>query len=100
MMQIAIKCSDISNPTKNPLLCQKWATKVMEEFYRQGDEERRQEMPVSAFMDRTKPAEAKCQIGFIDFIVSPLFDVWTSFLPDMQIALENLEANRTFWKKK
>lgn len=100
LMQIAIKCADISNPTKPLNLCQNWAARVMEEFYRQGDAERRTNMPVSAFMDRTKPAEAKCQIGFIDFIVSPLYDVWASFLPEMVHSLEFLEENRAYWKKK
>jgi hypothetical protein len=72
----------------------------MDEFYKQGDEERRKSMPVSAFMDRVKPAEAKCQLGFIDFIVGPIFEVWASFLPEMKITIENLEANRNFWKKR
>lgn len=100
LMQIAIKAADISNPTKPSYLCTNWASRVMEEFHRQGDAERRQQMPVSAFMDRTKPAEAKCQIGFIDFIVSPLYDVWASFLPDMVITLEHVQENRVFWKKR
>lgn len=100
LMQIAIKCADISNPARPSELCNKWAARVMEEFYRQGDEERRKGMPVSAFMDRVKPAEAKCQIGFIDFIVGPLYEVWANFLPEMAISLDYLEQNRTAWKKK
>ena len=100
MMQIAIKCADISNPCRPPALCNIWANRVMEEFYRQGDEERKHSMSVSAFMDRTKPAEAKCQIGFIDFIVGPLFEVWANFLPDMTKTLEYLEQNRLHWKNK
>eukprot|EP01112_Ceratiomyxa_fruticulosa_P008300 TRINITY_DN214_c0_g1_i1.p1 TRINITY_DN214_c0_g1~~TRINITY_DN214_c0_g1_i1.p1 ORF type:complete len:745 (+),score=137.62 TRINITY_DN214_c0_g1_i1:217-2451(+) len=100
LLQLAVKCADISNPTKAPYLCNRWASCVMEEFYRQGDEERRQGMPISSFMDRTKPAEAKCQVGFIDFIVGPLYEVWVNFLPDMGLCLQNLEANRTSWKKK
>jgi hypothetical protein len=99
-MQIAIKCADISNPVKPSHLCNHWASRVMEEFYRQGDEERRIGMPVSAFMDRQKPAEAKCQLGFIDFIVGPLFEVWVSFLPAMAHTIEILEQNRSNWKKK
>lgn len=35
LMQIAIKCADISNPTKDVSLCNQWAARVMEEFYRQ-----------------------------------------------------------------
>ncbi len=65
LLQIAIKCADISNPTKSTYLCNAWATRVMKEFFRQGDEERRQQLPISAFMDRTKPAEAKCQVRYL-----------------------------------
>jgi hypothetical protein len=100
LLQIAIKCADISNPTKSTYLCNSWATRVMEEFFRQGDEERRQQLPISAFMDRTKPAEAKCQLGFIDFIVGPLFEVWVNFLPEMTNCLVLVEQNRAMWKKR
>jgi len=100
LLQIAIKCADISNPTKSTFLCNAWATRVMEEFFRQGDEERRQLLPISAFMDRTKPSEAKCQLGFIDFIVGPLFEVWVNFLPEMTNCLVLVEQNRAMWKKR
>lgn len=100
LLQIAIKCADISNPTKPTFICNLWAGKVMEEFYQQGDEERKNGMAISAFMDRTKPAVAKCQLGFIDFIVGPLFEVWVNFLPDMGLCLVHLEQNRAMWKKR
>lgn len=100
LLQIAIKCADISNPAKSTYLCNAWAARVMEEFFRQGDEERRQQLPISAFMDRTKPAEAKCQLGFIDFIVGPLFEVWVNFLPQMTNLLVLVEQNRAMWKKR
>jgi len=51
-------------------------------------------------MDRTKPAEAKCQLGFIDFIVGPLFEVWVNFLPQMTNLLVLVEQNRAMWKKR
>ncbi len=100
LMQIAVKSADISNPAKPSEMCNNWAHRVMEEFYKQGDEERKRGMPVPAFMDRAKPAEAKCQVGFIDFIVAPLFEVWSNFLPDMAQVLEYLEDNRRTWKKR
>lgn len=100
LLQIAIKCADISNPAKSTYLCNTWAARVMEEFFRQGDEERRQSLPISAFMDRTKPAEAKCQLGFIDFIVGPLYEVWVNFLPQMTNLLVLVEQNRAMWKKR
>lgn len=35
VMDIAIKCGDISNATKTFDLCKRWAGLIMEEFFRQ-----------------------------------------------------------------
>ncbi|KAI8825843.1 uncharacterized protein EV422DRAFT_143444 [Fimicolochytrium jonesii] len=77
--EIAMKCSDLCNPTKIFPLSKKWTDAVMEEFYLQGDRERELGLPVSQFMDRNNTNVPKCQIGFIDFLVAPLFDSWNTF---------------------
>ncbi len=72
----------------------------MEEFYIQGDQERNLKIQTSAFCDRTKPAECKCQLGFIEFVVAPLYDIWTEMSPELKIAAKCLEENRRYWKKR
>ena len=62
VMNIAIKCADINNPTKPASQCQKWTDMIMDEFYKQGDEEKKRNLPVSMFMNRDTPDTAKCQI--------------------------------------
>ncbi|KAJ3101850.1 cAMP-specific 3',5'-cyclic phosphodiesterase 4D [Phlyctochytrium planicorne] len=79
VMEIAMKCADLNNPSKTPDLAGRWCESIMEEFYRQGDCEREIGLPVSQFMDRNNTNVAKCQIGFIDILVAPLFDAWTHF---------------------
>ncbi|KAI8813163.1 hypothetical protein BJ742DRAFT_523953 [Cladochytrium replicatum] len=79
IMEIAIKCADLSNPTKTPELARKWTSAIMEEFYRQGDRERDLGLPVSQFMDRHNTSVSKCQIGFIDILVAPLYEAWVHF---------------------
>ncbi|KAI8853281.1 hypothetical protein BC829DRAFT_360090 [Chytridium lagenaria] len=79
VMEIAMKCADLNNPSKTPDLAGRWCENIMEEFYRQGDCERDIGLPVSQFMDRNNTNVAKCQIGFIDILVAPLFDAWTNF---------------------
>lgn len=100
-MDVAIKCADISNVCKNSRLSMKWTHLVMEEFFRQGDEERKLRMPVSPLMDRYNISVSKCQLGFIDFIVFPLYEHWTKYMDDDEKfpAMHNLLANREFWKK-
>ncbi|KAI9003628.1 hypothetical protein BC832DRAFT_532098, partial [Gaertneriomyces semiglobifer] len=77
--EIAIKCADLCNPTKTFVLSSKWTECVMQEFYLQGDKERELGLPVSQFMDRTNANVPKCQIGFIDILVAPLYDTWRAF---------------------
>ncbi|KAJ3100875.1 High affinity cAMP-specific 3',5'-cyclic phosphodiesterase 7A [Phlyctochytrium planicorne] len=102
LLDIAIKCGDISNATKSNDLCKKWADLIMEEFFKQGDEEKKNGYPVSMFMDRNNTVISKCQVGFIDYIVSPLYEVWDSFVTEQQEsfpALGNLSKNREYWKR-
>ncbi|KAJ1510989.1 High affinity cAMP-specific 3',5'-cyclic phosphodiesterase 7A [Coelomomyces lativittatus] len=74
VMEIGLKCADISNPTKMPALSQKWAELVLAEFFLQGDLEREHGMNISRFMDRNIPSVSKCQLGFMDFIVTPMYE--------------------------
>lgn len=101
IMDIMMKCSDISNPARESSISLKWTSLIMEEFFKQGDEERRIGIPISVFMDRNATNVPKCQLGFIDYIVQPLFEPWTKFLdqPDFK-GLDNLNDNREYWKKK
>ena len=46
-----------------------------EEFYRQGDREQSEGLPVSPLFDRNKPGVTKSQVGFFDVVILPLFQV-------------------------
>jgi hypothetical protein len=102
VMDIAVKCADINNATKMEPLCLEWASRIMSEFWDQGDEEKKRNIPVSMFMDRDSCRVEKCQVGFIDYIVTPLYEVWDAYVNDDNVfpALQNLSENRDFWKRK
>ncbi len=51
----------------------RWAMRVLEEFFAQGDRERAAGMAVSPMMDRTATSTALSQMNFIEFIVAPLY---------------------------
>lgn len=65
ILTTAVHCADISNPIKPLDLYVKWSVRVMAEFWDQGDAEKENGLPVSAFMDRSKPAVKKCQNGCV-----------------------------------
>eukprot|EP00494_Astrolonche_serrata_P015487 UN15638 len=52
----------------------------MEEFWRQGDTEKKKKLPVSALCDREKTSVASSQVAFIKFIVCPWFEKWRDYL--------------------
>ena len=57
-------------------------------------------LPISYLMDRYTVNTAKSQIGFIDVIVLPTYEVIKAFLPHMQTYIGNLERNKNRWKEK
>ncbi|KAJ3195416.1 High affinity cAMP-specific 3',5'-cyclic phosphodiesterase 7A [Irineochytrium annulatum] len=101
ILNIAIKCADINNPAKPNEYCKRWTDLICEEFFRQGDEEEKKGLPVSLFMGRHTTDIPKCQIGFIDFIVQPLFEAWSGFMmEDLKTQMENITYNKAYWKAK
>jgi hypothetical protein len=62
LLNIAIKCADVNNPAKPLDSCRRWTELIMEEFFRQGDEEKRKGVPVSMFYNRETTDIPKCQI--------------------------------------
>jgi hypothetical protein len=58
-----------------------WTNRVLQEFYDQGDEEASQGLPVTTMpcCDRSKPAVASGQKGFISFVVKPVFEPLCDF---------------------
>ena len=56
MPQVALKCADVSHLAADPVLHHKWAVRLEEEMFRQGDLERAKNMAVSPLMDRHSSA--------------------------------------------
>jgi hypothetical protein len=97
LLQIILKCSDVSNPGKTFEQAKYWAEMVQEEFFAQGDLEKERNLPVSAFMDREKPDLAKMQLNFIDYLVLPLFSTISGLLPPLDCYCQRLADNKEKW---
>lgn len=100
ILQIALKCADISNPCRPWDISRKWAYKVCEEFFRQGDYERQLNIPLTPLCDRRSTTIPKIQVGFFKFVVMPLYEEWHRFLGDgLSVALmDTLRTNQTQWE--
>ncbi|KAK1790623.1 hypothetical protein P4O66_014504 [Electrophorus voltai] len=99
ILQMALKCADICNPCRPWHLCKLWSHKVTEEFFNQGDIERRLNLDVSILCDRNSNSVAKIQIGFISFVVEPLFVEWARFsdTPVSHVMLGHMTSNKFNW---
>merc|ERR1719443_1133876 len=98
-MRTILHSSDISNPTKDLRFYNTWVERVLTEYFEQGDRERELGMPVSMFMDRFTTNIAKNQLGFIDFVVTPLYEAVALAIPPANYQLENLARNRRYWEE-
>lgn len=99
ILQIALKCADISNPCRPWDVSKKWSLKVCEEFFRQGDFERQLNLPVTSLCDRQSTTVPKIQTGFFKFVVTPLMVEWHRFLKsDLSYRMmRHLKCNEKQW---
>ncbi|KAL3187670.1 hypothetical protein MRX96_024706 [Rhipicephalus microplus] len=102
ILQIALKCADLGNPCRPWDISHRWSLQVCKEFYRQGDFEKRLNIPVTPICDRERTTVAKIQADFFKYVVSPLFEIWDQFLdtPLSHELLRNLWLNHVQWEKK
>lgn len=98
LLKMILHTCDVSNPSKEREIMLKWTERVVEEFFVQGEMEKQLSLAVSPFMDRDTIVIKKMQVGFADFIVTPLFSIWAQILPSINTgAYKTLLANREFW---
>lgn len=100
-LKMALHSSDVSNPVKPLAYAKRWADLIVAEFYAQGDAERERGIPISSFMDRTKGNIPKLQLGFINFIVAPLFEEWASVVEEIEAeCMPFLRINVVYWERR
>ena len=96
--RLILHSSDISNPCANQFQTSAdWAIRVVTEFTRQAEKEKRLQLPVTEFMDGldSKYKIAKLQIGFFNFMVKPLFHTIGVLFPKLTMLEEWGENNST-----
>jgi hypothetical protein len=73
LLNVILHCADISNPGRPSHIAEKWADRVLGEFFAQGDREREAGCPISPMCDRAATSRGGSQVNFIEFVVAPLF---------------------------
>lgn len=96
-LAMALKMADISNCGRPHNIYMRWGAKISDEFYMQGDREKNFGLSISPFMDRSQPGVSKSQISFINFVIVPMFESISEFLPDMHFSVDHAEQNKSYW---
>ncbi|XP_033932155.1 3',5'-cyclic-AMP phosphodiesterase 7B-like isoform X1 [Pseudochaenichthys georgianus] len=102
ILQIALKCADVCNPCRVWELSRQWSERVCEEFYRQGDLERKFDMEISPLCNQQADSVPAVQIGFISYIVEPLFDEWHRFTEPSSLShtmTGHMHKNKARWSR-
>ena len=87
LKMILIKACDISNEVRPMDVSGPWVECLLEEYFQQAEREKSLGLPVAPFMDKSKVTKASAQIGFIQFVLSPMFEclarVWCPAINEM-----------------
>jgi len=95
-LKMAIKTADLGYLTKGEATCHVWTERVLEEFFLQGDTEKRLGLPVSFGCDRGIDIP-NLQIGFYKTMIAPLYEAMGLLVP-MDMQLRNLDHMRRYWQ--
>ena len=96
-MELLLKAADISNVIKPFPVAARWALRVTDEFFLQGDVERQHGMAVTPLCDRAQQSRVAIQKGFIDFVCAPFFDTLAILYPTLRPAVLVMHANCAQW---
>jgi hypothetical protein len=94
-----IHLADLAHNTKLFEISLKWVELLSEEFWRQGDLEKKKNLPVSFLCDRDQINIPQSQKGFINGFIIPTFETLVSVFPSLKFTLDNANNNLKEWQK-
>lgn len=101
VLETILHGADISHPTYDLSLHLKWSSRVLEEFWLQGDLEKQVLGAASMPMfDRDKMDVPGAQVGFFKFIALGLWEPLSILLPEMDCRLQQMKSNLIFWNER
>lgn len=103
LARIIMKSADISNELRPYEVAVPWAYNLTEEWYSQGDEEKKLGLNISKGFDRSldQPnSTPKGQVGFINFVTTALYTNAVKVFPNLKQGVDNMKYNLSQWEEK
>lgn len=97
-MELLVKVADISNVSRPFPIADEWCDVLSDEFWRQGDEEKRHGLDYSSPLMKKGGNKAKGQIGFYKAVCIPLYALVARIFPELQVSLDSVNANLKEWE--
>lgn len=97
LLKIVVHASDLSGQCMDPDVAYEFGKRVLEEFYNQAQKERAEQLPESVFMKNLHVplSQAKAQLGFLHYVVSPLWKRMCQLFPELEPLAGRVEERAT-----
>ena len=99
LLDFIIHLADLGHNTKLFNISLRWVSLLSEEFWRQGDLEKKKNLPVSFLCDRDQINIPQSQKGFISGFILPTFESLSLIFPSLKFTIDNANNNLKEWQK-
>lgn len=100
ILNFILHLADISHNARNMEISEIWVSKLSEEFWLQGDEEKSLGLPISFLCDRETANVPKSQIGFLKGVIVPSYEIMIDMFPELSFMMNNIQNNIEIWVKR
>lgn len=107
ILEMCLKCADLGHGAKATDIHKRWTGLITKEFFQQGDSEKQKKLPISPICDRDVVIIPKSQVGFLNFMVLPIYDLWEKMIfkimqhedSQVKICCSQIKGNVQFWSE-
>ncbi|ETK74330.1 hypothetical protein F441_19267 [Phytophthora nicotianae CJ01A1] len=100
LMETMLMLADLGHTAKPFGYHETWAERISEEFFRQGETEERNHLPISPLCDRKQANLPRSQVTFLTLVATPLFETAGQVfsIDEYDTVISELRNNIAMWK--
>ncbi|GMF09344.1 unnamed protein product [Phytophthora lilii] len=100
LMETMLMLADLGHTAKPFEYHQTWAERISEEFFRQGETEEHNNLPISPLCDRKQANLPRSQVTFLTLVATPLFETAGQVfsIDEYDTVISELRNNMSMWK--